>query len=194
MVAIGVHSIFCDKTKSITQVVNLESAEQVLKAGGVALFITELTSDCDNIESTVSYLQRFRLRYPHLKLAILTKIADPAVLNFLAKAMPSVTLLRKTDSVELIQATLRQDESYRADLLDCWMNRKVPAVAKIITQSEFKLMKWFGAGMSLHDIGQRASISPKTVSFHRRAIINKLGCTSEAEFAGKLRKLGFSAH
>lgn len=151
-----------------------------------AIIITELITPTSGLEASIYYLQYLRKNYPQLKMLVLTSITDKPLTGLIKTLLPGIVLVKKTDPVHALNKAFDKVTSLNSR---CTHHEKFPKNKLHLTPREFKMMKWFNAGLKLADIGQRLSLSPKTVSHYRRSVYRKLNCCSEADFAHKLRRI-----
>ncbi len=188
LVASGLSALLDDKDKPLNSAMSLWQVEKEIGRHGQALLITELVTKNDDLERVVDFIQFHTHVTPQLKIVVLTGITDPAVIGLVKELLPKITLLHKSDAIKKLRQWVEQAISKQR------INPIVSSTRRDfnLTPREFRLMKWYGSGLSLTDIGRRIHLSPKTVSHYRRSIFSKLRCESEVDFINKLRTLGFS--
>lgn len=59
--------------------------------------------------------------------------------------------------------------------------KEAPPVSGMLTRREFQVLHAISWGLTTREIGQRLSISPRTVEVHRGKVLTKLGARTSAE-------------
>jgi DNA-binding NarL/FixJ family response regulator len=191
MVARGVCALLDGKPLHIRCADGIDEVDREIQLQYDNILITELVSMKDDFKSIIEYLIKKTESNPHLKIIALTEISEAAILGLVRFELPSVLLLKKTESIVHIHMVLK-DLVNGNGLEPFWGYTSTLNSEKHITIKELGLMKLIGQGLSHSNIGKRVSLSPKAVSYYRRSIYNKMKCSSEANFAYKMRMLGFS--
>ena len=132
-------------------------------------------------------LERVRMRYPEVKLIVLTVLSNPALLSKIAQ-LGVHGLLNKGSDLKEIPAALNRvaagfsyfGQSLRAILETQSSGPEVDKTA-LLSKRELEVLRMFLGGMSVRSIADRLHRSSKTISNQKRMGMLKLACANDAE-------------
>jgi two-component system, NarL family, response regulator NreC len=151
--------------------------------------------DLDGIAIT----RKLKPEFPALRILILTLHEDQALLKGAIKAGASGYILKRAVEVELIaaiHAVLRGDLYLDPALTRGLLDEPAPparppsASIKSLTPRETEVLQLLAEGYTNRQIGERLSLSVRTVEGHRSNLSDKLGLRSRVEFVRYAREHG----
>lgn len=188
----GLNFLFSANVKRMINVSTFKEVYDASYAWEWDVLISELLTREGDLEFSLMQLRQIHLKFPYMKIILLTEINDKPLLGVVRTMLPGVFILAKNEASEKIQQTvLTIKNNHEKFTIDMHSNSQL-GKAGCLTPRELGMMKWFGAGISLTEIGKSFNLNPKTISHYRRSVYMKMKCKSEAQFARKLRYLGFS--
>ena len=124
-----------------------------------------------------------------IKIVMLTAFDDEHVLGEAVKAGASGYLLKSLDSGEflaLLQGVLRGELALQPQavsrLLAGWADQSHGlSPAARLTARELELIRWVARGYSNNAVARELQISPNTVKYHMKSVLQKLGVQNRAE-------------
>jgi DNA-binding NarL/FixJ family response regulator len=124
----------------------------------------------------------------HVKIIIVSMIADTSVVAKLLKAGADGFIIKNTGKEELVHAIekVMQGEKYisqelHGDLYNLLGGRRKPYSAhNNLTPREKEIIRFISEGMTNHAIAEQLFLSPATVDTHRKNILAKLGLKNTA--------------
>jgi len=122
-------------------------------------------------------IQRIRLRYPDIRIAILSMHAEVQIATRMLKAGASGYVTKDSNSETLLAA---------ADLFPpCWQNRlhlrrRLTSPVPCMNDRELQIMKLLAKGRGQIEIAEELAISNKTVSTHKTRLMKKMKIASNA--------------
>lgn len=148
-------------------------------------------------------VRALRVRYPHLKILILTANGEPRTVDAALKAGADGYLIKSGDLGELPEAldALRLGESYVSAALRPLLALQAHATSAAesdfavaspvpLTRRERELLALIARGATARDVAARLGISPLTARKHRENLMRKLDLHSAAELAAFAVRLG----
>jgi two-component system response regulator NreC len=172
-----------------------EAIELVEKKQPDVLVLDLSMPDLDGISVTRS----LKLRFPDLRILILTLHEDEALLKEAIKAGAAGYILKRAAESELltaIQVILRGDLYVDPSMIRTLFSepRQSPATPptseEILTPREIEVLRLIVEGYTNRQIGEHLNISIRTVEGHRANISDKLGLHSRLELVRYAREHG----
>lgn len=170
----------------------LAELEYTLRTKVVQVVIAELATDRDTFFNCIAYLTQLTQRWPHIRLIIFTRIADPVMMKYVLLHVPHCNIVTKNDSLTQLASCVFAganghpfNSSSQAKL---W--KYLPGDRKTLSPHEFRLLELLARGKNNQFIARIALLNNKTISSHKLNIMRKLGCCNLAELHGKLVELG----
>ncbi|MBW7981912.1 response regulator transcription factor [Enterobacillus tribolii] len=155
--------------------------------------ITELDGQDECISANINLLMLLQQRWPQRPLIILTDITDRSVLRqLLNDSATSVISLRETrqNCIHLV-ATALQGTRVISPLIEQHLHRetrKVASLNAILSKAELHVLKKLQAGYGVSQIAGQLCRSVKTISTHKRHIMDKLSVTSEVDLFAAINR------
>ncbi len=135
-------------------------------------------------------LRRLRVRYPDMRILIMSMHGE-ALYALQAMKVGAAGYITKGRDLEVYEKAIRKvyaGESYVSedlvsDLIDLSKSNTSPGreLYDLLTEREMQIFLMIAEGKRLVDIGDELNISVKTVSTHRRHILDKLKYKSNSE-------------
>jgi two-component system response regulator NreC len=172
-----------------------ETIELVEKFQPNVLVLDLSMPDLDGIAVT----KKLAPRFPDLRILILTLHEDEALLRAVLKAGASGYILKRAAEAELISAihTILRGHLYvDPSMMRLLIKDEVPAPvtmtqpAEVLTPREVEVLKLIVQGYTNRQIGEKLSISVRTVESHRANLCGKLGLQSRVELVRYAREHG----
>lgn len=137
---------------------------------------------------TVAVLEHVKLRYPEIKIIILTGVDSCALFQQLIDSRADGVLLKEMSAEETLES-IKQVMSGKRVLSSCIGERALPGKPDL-TAREFQIMELVVEGLNSTEISTRLNLSPKTVENHRYSLMKKLGLKNSVELVHYVRKHG----
>jgi DNA-binding NarL/FixJ family response regulator len=128
---------------------------------------------------------------PQVKVIALSVHAEGPIITAMLQAGASGYLLKHCAAEELVRAIRLavQGQTYLSpqiagQVVEGYVSRQSApgtSVFTVLTPREREVLQLYAEGKITREISSLLCISPKTVEFHRRQIMDKLGCTSFAD-------------
>ena len=197
------HSLFRDGIGSLLQAAGFEvvggasNGQEAIEAAGTLrpdLILMDVSMpELNGIEAA----RRIKAQLPEVKIVMLTVSDDDRVLIDAVKAGASGYLLKSLDSTEFLSmlegvqrgesAMQRQTMSRLLDSLSDFSREPVIE----LTLRELELLKWVAQGYSNKAIAKEMSISPNTVKYHMKSVLQKLNVQNRAEAVATAIRAGW---
>jgi DNA-binding NarL/FixJ family response regulator len=197
------HSLFRDGIGSLLQAAGFEvvggasNGQEAIEAAGALrpdLILMDVSMpELNGIEAA----RRIKAQLPEVKIVMLTVSDDDRVLIDAVKAGASGYLLKSLDSTEFLSmlegvqrgesAMQRQTMSRLLDSLSDFSREPVVE----LTLRELELLKWVAQGYSNKAIAKEMSISPNTVKYHMKSVLQKLNVQNRAEAVATAIRAGW---
>jgi DNA-binding NarL/FixJ family response regulator len=197
------HSLFRDGISSLLQAAGFEvlggagngqeAIEAALRLRPDLILMDVSMPEMDGIEAA----RQIKAQLPEVKIVMLTVSDDDRVLIDAVKAGASGYLLKSLDSTEFLamldgvqrgeSAMQRQTMSRLLDSLSDFSRE--PAIE--LTVRELELLKWVAQGYSNKAIAKEMSISPNTVKYHMKSVLQKLSVQNRAEAVATAIRAGW---
>ncbi len=144
----------------------------------------------------LEFVRAARQLRPHMRALILSSLVDPLALTrvresgvegyvekhaepeVLAEALAAVTDGRRFYSARFNETLARE-------------GAKAEAVGKVLSRREQDVLARVLAGQTSKEIGALIGLTQRTVDFHRKNIMTKLGVNNVAELAARAQRMGF---
>lgn len=142
-------------------------------------------------------LAELRLRFPWVRVVVLTMHDEPGYLRRAIELGASGYLLKSADRGELLQAleTVAAGEAYvqrelTGLILDEVAGRPGWGPVPSLSRREMEVLRLVAAGCDNKEIGRRLEIAQATVKSHLKAVFNQLGARGRAEAVAVALRLG----
>jgi DNA-binding NarL/FixJ family response regulator len=197
------HSLFRDGIGSLLQAANFEvvggasNGEEAIEAAARLhpdLILMDVSMPGMN---GIEAARQIKSQMPETKIIMLTVSDDDRVLVDAVKAGASGYLLKSLDANEFLamlegvqrgeSAMQRQTMSRLLDSLSDFSRE--PAIE--LTARELELLKWVAQGYSNKAVAREMSISPNTVKYHMKSVLQKLGVQNRAEAVATAMRAGW---
>lgn len=149
--------------------------------------------------SGIEAARHIKRQLPDTKIVMLTVSDDDRVLvdavkagasGYLLKSLAAAEFLAMLDGVQRGESAMqRQTMSRLIDSLSDFSREREPVIE--LTQRELELLKWVAQGYSNKAIAQEMSISPNTVKYHIKNVLQKLGAQNRAEAVATAIRAGW---
>lgn len=197
------HSLFRDGISSLLQaagfdVVGGAGNGQEAIAAALRLRPELILMDVSMPEmSGIEAARHIKAQLPEVKIVMLTVSDDDRVLIDAVKAGASGYLLKSLDSTEFV-AMLEGVQRGESAMQRQTMSRLLDSLSDFsrettieLTVRELELLKWVAQGYSNKAIAQEMSISPNTVKYHMKSVLQKLGVQNRAEAVATAIRAGW---
>lgn len=135
--------------------------------------------------SGIAFAQSIRRFKPEQKILALSMYGEKAIITDMLDAGVKGYILKNTGRHELVTALkkIASGDTYYSDDVAREMSRPDPTIDRryILTAREREIVTYIARGLSHTEIGEKISISPRTVDTHRTNIMRKLDVHSIAE-------------
>jgi len=172
---------------------------RVLDSTACQLVVTDFNMPGEQAADGLSLLQLLGRRWPDLNIVVLTQLANPGVLNNIARLGNVRGVVSKSDAMKelptavtaatagrsyLSASVRKQIELTQGDSAD-----STPALSK----REAEVMRLFALGHTVSEIARQLNRSVKTVSSQKVEAMRKLGVKSDLEFYAYAREHGLGS-
>ena len=172
---------------------------RVLDSTACQLVVTDFNMPGEQAADGLSLLQLLGRRWPDLNIVVLTQLANPGVLNNIARLGNVRGVVSKSDAMKelptavtaatagrsyLSASVRKQIELTQGDRAD-----STPALSK----REAEVMRLFALGHTVSEIARQLNRSVKTVSSQKVEAMRKLGVKSDLEFYAYAREHGLGS-
>lgn len=164
------------------QALSAVDALSVLKKMQVDVVITDISMpEMGGLE----FVQHLRRVKPEQKILTLSMFCSKAIIADILAAGASGYILKNTGKQELIQAllTIASGQTFLSDEVAQELHKANDEIDRrfLLTAREREIVQYIAQGLSHTEIGEKISISPRTVDTHRTNIMRKLEVRSIAE-------------
>ena len=197
------HSLFRDGIGSLLQAAGFEvvggasNGQEAIEAAGALrpdLILMDVSMpELNGIEAA----RRIKAQLPEVKIVMLTVSDDDRVLIDAVKAGASGYLLKSLDSTEFV-AMLEGVQRGESAMQRQTMSRLLDSLSDFsrestieLTLRELELLKWVAQGYSNKAIAKEMSISPNTVKYHMKSVLQKLSVQNRAEAVATAIRAGW---
>lgn len=188
-IAEGIAYYFAEKHILTCIPEEINSSNIIRLVSGSDVVVSEISAYGRDVQFFSEILMDISNKLPDTRLILLTAIEEPAVIGYIHKLMPQVTILSKRSEIQAL-ADVVFNHSGGVDLTKGKVF--IGHETDCLTSREFSLLRSFASGHSLVNIARTLNVSGKTVSHHRSKIIKKLNCSNVMEFTQRLIDMGFS--
>ncbi|WP_438479981.1 response regulator [Oleiharenicola lentus] len=168
-----------------------EALAKILETKPDVLIVDLQLPGIDGLE----FVRAARQLRPQMRALVLSSLVDPLALTrvresgvegyvekyaepeMLAKALNAVTDGRRFYSARFSDTLAREGE-------------KTEAVGKVLSRREQDVLALVLAGRTSKEIGAMIGLTQRTVDFHRKNIMTKLGASNVAELAARAQRMG----
>ena len=159
-----------------------KEALEKMKKCDADIVITDISMPEMNGLEFVRFVRRMR---PEQKILVLSMFCDKVVIADLMEAGANGYILKNTGKAELVEALLSiaKGETF----LSKEVNEELKKVNEktdyrfVLSAREREIVQYIAQGLSHTEIGEKISISPRTVDSHRNNIMRKLNVNSIAQ-------------
>lgn len=187
-IAQGIACYFSEKHIQV-RLINQSQIDSALRiAAGSDVVISELCAFGHDVQALTELLVTLRCVSPATRLIILTDLREKAVISHVLTRLPGACVLSKRCDVRQLAGKVFGHPTGTSS------PEEVLTVAygkEALTAREFGLLRLLATQRTLTDIGHRLQLSVKTISQHRKNIMQKLGCRTLVELPPRLKRMGF---
>lgn len=197
------HSLFRDGISSLLQAAGFdvvggagngqEAITAALRLRPELILMDVSMPEMNGIEAA----RHIKAQLPEVKIVMLTVSDDDRVLIDAVKAGASGYLLKSLDSTEFV-AMLEGVQRGESAMQRQTMSRLLDSLSDFsrettieLTLRELELLKWVAQGYSNKAIAKEMSISPNTVKYHMKSVLQKLGVQNRAEAVATAIRAGW---
>lgn len=164
------------------QALSAVDALSILKKMHVDIVITDISMpEMGGLE----FVQHLRRVKPEQKILTLSMFCSKAIIADMLAAGASGYILKNTGKQELIQAllTIASGQTFLSNEVAQELHKANDEIDRrfLLTAREREIVQYIAQGLSHTEIGEKISISPRTVDTHRTNIMRKLEVRSIAE-------------
>ncbi len=190
-IAQGIACYFTEKHIRVRLIDQTQSKHALRIAAGSDVVISELCGFGLDVQAMTELLVNLRFASPRTRLIILTDLHEKAVISHVMTRLPGAYVLSKRCNIvqlayEVFGSATVSPSS--AEVLTVRCSKEA------LTAREFGLLRLLATQRTLTDIGHRLQLSVKTISKHRKNIMQKLGCRALADLSPRLKRMGFGRH
>jgi DNA-binding NarL/FixJ family response regulator len=136
--------------------------------------ITDISMpEMDGLEA----LREIRVRYPQVRVIVLSMHDDPEVVRRAVAAGAAAYLRKESSEFELtsaIHSVMERGSYISAGIARLLLGSTEPRAEDVLTQRQIQILKMLAQGQSSKQIGFTLGLSPKTVGVHRSRIMERL--------------------
>lgn len=172
---------------------------RVLETTECQLVVTDFNMPGEQAADGLSLLQLIGRRWPARTIVVLTQLANPGVLNNIAR-LPNVRgVVSKSDAMKELPMAVNaavagrsfQSSTVRKQI-DSTQGGAVDSVSSL-SRREAEVMRLFALGHTVSEIARQLNRSVKTVSSQKVEAMRKLGVKSDLEFYAYAREHGLGS-
>ncbi len=195
------HQVVLEGIKSLLQVSipgaqiflarTTQEATCVLQSRKVDALVCDLELKQD---SGMAFVRTVRATYPSCRIVIHTMHEEPWTAGEILDFDPDAVVMKSDDSHELVkavEAVMEGDGYYSTSF--CRILHTLHRQPARLTEREGQVLDMTANGFSISDTAQALYVTPSTVEFHRRRIMQKLQAQNVADMIRKAASLGWSA-
>jgi DNA-binding NarL/FixJ family response regulator len=189
------HKLFREGLRVVLETVpNYEVVAEVGNAPDLKASVSQLHPDLVIQDyrmpggGTAAELEHVKLRYPDIKVIVLTGVDSGALFQQLLESRADGVLLKEISAEETLKAIKKVMRGERV-LSPAVRERAHPGKPEL-TGREFQIMELVVEGLNSTEISQRLNLSPKTVENHRYSLMKKLGLRNTVELVNYVRNHG----
>ncbi len=140
-------------------------------------------------ESSLSQIKVWKIKYPNLKIVILSMVDEPgAVLSAIDSGVDGYLL--KSDDLRTLTENLKEiakGKTIYSESIKQHFTRKSDGTQT--TSKEKEILKLLGQGKTYQEIGLEIDLSKRTVEYHVGRLKERFQCKTVAELIGKAKEL-----
>lgn len=186
-IAQGIACYFSEKHIRVRMIDQAQINNALRIAAGSNVVISELCAFGHDVQAFTELLVSLSYVSPDTRLIILTDLREKAVISHVLSRLPGASVLSKRCDIQQLANEVYGRPACR--LVKDELTVKYGKEA--LTAREFGLLRLLATQRTLTDIGHKLELSVKTISHHRRNIMQKLGCSSLVELPPRLKRMGF---
>ncbi|WP_257993462.1 response regulator transcription factor [Cupriavidus pauculus] len=151
------------------------------------VLITDFSKSCDDAPDGLALLHSIRVRFPNVRIVVLTMLDNPGLLGSMRKA-GELSLLNKRDGLQelpnAIIAPFQRREQVSASVRESLArlgtgNPEAIAIGKL-SPREIEVLRLYVGGMTTSDIVRHQNRSINTVSTQKHSAKRKIGVKNDA--------------
>ncbi|MRT26933.1 two-component system, NarL family, captular synthesis response regulator RcsB [Candidatus Pantoea symbiotica] len=187
-IAAGISQYFNDRHIKVTVMTDAQDNEVLKLAAESDIVISELYTSGRDIQAISELFVMLRMISPSTRIIFFTDLKEKAVIKYVTSLLPNACVLPKSCDIhrlasEIFSCASRSDEEI--------ISLNVKCKSGALTAREFGLLRFLATSKSLTDIGGKLQLSVKTISHHRKNIMQKLNCRTSHELSPRLLGMGF---
>lgn len=190
-IARGIACYFSEKHIRVRVVEQAQIDNALRIAAGSDVVISELCGFGQDVQAMTELLLSLRFASPRTRLIILTDLHEKAVISHVMARLPGACVLSKRCDILQLAGEVFGSATGSSSQADEFT---VKCSKEALTAREFGLLRLLATQRTLTDIGHRLQLSVKTISQHRKNIMQKLGCSALTELSPRLKRMGFGRH
>jgi len=161
---------------------------RVLDSTPCQLVVTDFNMPGEQAADGLSLLQLLGRRWPDLNIVVLTQLANPGVLNNIARLGNVRGVVSKSDAMKELPTAVTAATAGRS-YLSASVRKQVELTqgesadsTTTLSKREAEVMRLFALGHTVSEIARQLNRSVKTVSSQKVEAMRKLGVKSDLEF------------
>ena len=187
-IAQGITCYFSEKHIRVRLIDQTQIDSALRIAAGSDVVISELCAFGRDVQALTELLVTLRRVSPATRLIILTDLREKAVISHVLTRLPGACVLSKRCDITHLAGEVF---GRPAGITPPRETLTVGYGKEALTAREFGLLRLLATQRTLTDIGHRLQLSVKTISQHRKNIMQKLGCRTLVDLPPRLRRMGF---
>ena len=187
-IAQGIECYLSEKHVQVRLIDQTQFDNALRIAAGSNVVISELCAFGQDVQALTELLVTLCAISPTTRLIILTDLQEKAVISHVLTRLPGARVLSKRCNIRQLASEVF---GRAAEILPAEEILSVGYGKDALTKREFGLLRLLATQRTLTDIGHRLQLSVKTVSHHRKTIMQKLGCRTLVELPPRLKRMGF---
>jgi len=172
---------------------------RVLDSTPCQLVVTDFNMPGEQAADGLSLLQLLGRRWPDLNIVVLTQLANPGVLNNIARLGNVRGVVSKSDAMKELPTAVTAATAGRS-YLSASVRKQVELTqgesadsTTTLSKREAEVMRLFALGHTVSEIARQLNRSVKTVSSQKVEAMRKLGVKSDLEFYAYAREHGLGS-
>jgi len=172
---------------------------RVLDSTPCNLVVTDFNMPGEQAADGLSLLQLLGRRWPELNIVVLTQLANPGVLNNIARLANVRGVVSKSDAMKELPTAVTAATASRS-YLSTTVRKQIESVlgdsadsTTMLSKREAEVMRLFALGHTVSEIARQLNRSVKTVSSQKVEAMRKLGVKSDLEFYAYAREHGLGS-
>jgi len=172
---------------------------RVLDSTPCQLVVTDFNMPGEQAADGLSLLQLLGRRWPDLNIVVLTQLANPGVLNNIARLGNVRGVVSKSDAMKELPTAVTAATAGRS-YLSASVRKQIELTqgegadsTTTLSKREAEVMRLFALGHTVSEIARQLNRSVKTVSSQKVEAMRKLGVKSDLEFYAYAREHGLGS-